>query len=1447
MRFRTPHWGATYAMVCLLSSASAAGAATIAVPAGGDFQAALNAAKAGDVITLAPGATYTGNFVLPNKGVLTDYITIRSAAADSDLPGAGIRLTPAYAAMLPKIKSSNTIAALRTAVAANHYRLMFLEFPGNVNGYGDVVSLGAGDSTQTQLAQVPFALVVDRVYIHGDPLLGQKRGIGLNSSDTTIVNSYISECKGIGQDTQAISGFNGPGNYLIENNYLEAAGENFLLGGADPPITNLVTTNVTFRRNFLRKPIDWRDPIVATPTAVSARSVPGGTLAAGAYFYKVVARRTAGQTNKAVSTPSAEVSATIAAGTTGSVTIAWTPVVNAEDYLVYGRTSGGENVNWKTTTPYFTDSGAAGTAGAPSSSGTKWSVKNLFELKSAQDVLIEGNVFEGMWMADQPGYPIVFTPRNQGGAAPWSTVQRVTFQRNLVRHTAGGVNILGEDNLHPSQLANHLTIRDNVFDDMNATTWGTGSRPFQIGAGPDTVTIDHNTIITTDSTIVALYGGTTASPTPVTNAVFTNNLTLHNTYGIFGTGLSTGLVSINAYMPGGIVRGNALAGGAASKYPAGNFFPTVAAWPSLFTGYAVGDYHLAASSGLINAGTDGKDVGANVEIINAQSAVALSGDDRMPPGAIPIVITPSTLPNAVLNQPYAQSLTCNEGRLACTWTVRDASLPAGLAFDAVAGLVFGTPTAVQTGTLTVDASDPTLLTNSATGTFQITVDPPPFVVTMPAAPAGQVGVAYQLSPTVTGTLGSAAWSVASGNLPGGVTLDPYSGSIGGVPSAWGAFTALVQAADSWSVNRVSAQPVTITVAPTALSIATASLVSASYRTAYSAMLAASGGTGATTWSLADGRLPSGVALDAGGVVSGTPGEIGTFAVTVRADDANWAGNTATRPLTITVDPPLFSCSVPAAPDARVGQAYQLVASASGNVGTVSWSIASGGLPPGLALDVASGAIAGTPAQWGRFTFVVQAADSWGGRVDAKTVTIAVAPTPIAIATTTLASATYQTAYQASLAATGGTGAATFAIVSGALPAGVSMTAAGAIAGTPSAAASIGTFTVTVQATDANWASNTDTKTLTLVVGAPAFSASIAPLSSGGVGLPYQLAGSAAGSVGSTIWSLSSGALPPGLVLGAASGAIVGVPAAFGSFMAVVTAQDSWNPSRSISMTTRIDVAPLPIAVSTATLAAGSVRQPYQATLTANGGTGLTSWSVVSGTLPAGLQLSANGVLSGTPTAVGAFTFTVQATDAGWAGNAAQATLSVTVGAREIVLYASDATSVAGTWSLVADPTAAGGARLFNPDKAAAKLAAPLAAPANYFEMTFQAEAGVAYHLWMRGKADKDYWGNDSVMVQFSGSTDAAGAAKARMGTTSGYDLNLEDCSGCGIAGWGWQDNGYGANVMGPDVYFAQSGQQTIRVQVKEDGFGIDQIVLSADRYRTVAPGALKNDTTIVSR
>jgi hypothetical protein len=104
-----------------------------------------------------------------------------------------------------------------------------------------------------------------------------------------------------------------------------------------------------------------------------------------------------------------------------------------------------------------------------------------------------------------------------------------------------------------------------------------------------------------------------------------------------------------------------------------------------------------------------------------------------------------------------------------------------------------------------------------------------------------------------------------------------------------------------------------------------------------------------------------------------------------------------------------------------------------------------------------------------------------------------------------------------------------------------------------------------------------------------------------------------------------------------------------------------------------------------------------------------------------------------------------------------------------------------------------------------------------------------------------------VHVQFSDSITASGIAFARIGTTQSAEVNLEDCSGCGLSGWGWQDNGYGVGVMGPDIYFATTGSHTIRIQVREDGFGIDQIVLSPSTYLTNSPGALKNDTTIVPK
>ena len=104
---------------------------------------------------------------------------------------------------------------------------------------------------------MPHHLVIDRCYLHGNPTYGHRRGLALNSGDATIINSHFSDFKGVSQDTQAIMGWNGPGPFLIENNHLEAAGENIMFGGTDPNIPNLVPTGITIRRNLITKPIAW--------------------------------------------------------------------------------------------------------------------------------------------------------------------------------------------------------------------------------------------------------------------------------------------------------------------------------------------------------------------------------------------------------------------------------------------------------------------------------------------------------------------------------------------------------------------------------------------------------------------------------------------------------------------------------------------------------------------------------------------------------------------------------------------------------------------------------------------------------------------------------------------------------------------------------------------------------------------------------------------------------------------------------------------------------------------------------------------------------------------------------------------------------------------------------------------------------------------------------------
>jgi hypothetical protein len=230
---------------------------------------------------------------------------------------------------------------------------------------------------------------------------------------------------------------------------------------------------------------------------------------------------------------------------------------------------------------------------------------------------------------------------------------------------------------------------------------------------------------------------------------------------------------------------------------------------------------------------------------------------------------------------------------------------------------------------------------------------------------------------------------------------------------------------------------------------------------------------------------------------------------------------------------------------------------------------------------------------------------------------------------------------------------------------------------------------------------------------------------------------------------------------------------------------------------------------------------------------------------AGNVLSTYGALQVPHFRPGSYVITLRVSDG--RGGVAEDTATLTVlPVREIVLHTALGGDGAGEWQVTPDPTAASDYRIYNPDRGAAKVSTPAAEPEHYVDLWFVPDPTQDYKLWIRGKAENNHWANDSAWVQFETAIDAAGAPVHRIGTTGGLPFNLEECSGCGISGWGWEDDGWGAvNRTGSTIRFAEGGWQRIRVQTREDGLSIDQIVLSAEKYKTTRPGTAKNDTTIL--
>ena len=228
---------------------------TINVAADGDLQDALNRARLGDTIVLQAGATYTGPFKLPHKSDGSGWVYVRTSAY-SRLPAPGMRVGLVDAVSMPKIVgTSRGGGAIVTAANAHHFRFVGIEFAPTPGQFlYQVISLSNGDRDASTL---PSYITFDRCYVHSDPAKGGRRGIQMDGTFIAVVDSYISDFKEIGADSQGLWAYNSPGPFKIVNNYLEAAGENVMFGGADAQIQDMVPSDIEIRDNYFFKPLSW--------------------------------------------------------------------------------------------------------------------------------------------------------------------------------------------------------------------------------------------------------------------------------------------------------------------------------------------------------------------------------------------------------------------------------------------------------------------------------------------------------------------------------------------------------------------------------------------------------------------------------------------------------------------------------------------------------------------------------------------------------------------------------------------------------------------------------------------------------------------------------------------------------------------------------------------------------------------------------------------------------------------------------------------------------------------------------------------------------------------------------------------------------------------------------------------------------------------------------------